>query len=99
MPVCYHELHNGYLTNYFNKKIDPTQTIHTYKNIYLLDNKKVLNTVSLSFKSYPIFDKEQLIIGFLNKIQVNENMGIILFDTKGMIFGMNSACFKKFKFT
>lgn len=96
MPVCYHEAHNSYLNNYFTKKIDPNLSTHSYKNIYIQDNQKVLSTVSLCFKSYPIFEKEQLIIGFLNKIQINENMGIILFDTRGMIFGLNKACYKKY---
>lgn len=29
---------------------------------------------------------------------MNENMGTILFDIKGMIFGMNLPCYKKYKF-
>ena len=35
----------------------------------------------------------------MNKIQMNDNMGVILFDIKGAIFGMNTACFKKYQFT
>lgn len=99
MPACYHEPHNSYLTKYFEKKIDTNQVGHSYKNIYLLDSQKHLNTVSLCFKIYPIFDKEQLIVGFLNKIQLNEHMGVILFDLKGMIFGINSTCLTKYKFS